>query len=342
MSTKKIKSTIFDDLTAKQRDLVKKSAEPAFVPPMLAVLTKEYFSSEDWIFEHKFDGERCLAFKKNGKVSLMSRNKKEMNDEYPELVQALEKQKADNFIIDGEIVALEEGLSSFELLQSRINLRTYESVRQKEKEIPVLYQIFDLMYVDGYDIRALPILARKSVLEKLINFNNILHYSQHGFTEGQAFFKEACKRHWEGLIAKKNDSPYVGKRSPFWLKFKCLQGQEFVIGGYTDPQHSREHFGALLVGYFEKGKFKYAGKVGTGFSEETLAMLAEKMKPLELKKCPFVDYDGTMKGVHWLKPELVADFKFANWTNAGRLRVPRYKGLRTDKPAKDVVKEVPK
>lgn len=342
MNIKKKDSGLFEDLSPEQRALLKKKAQPTFVLPMLAVLSKKYFSSDEWVFEHKFDGERCLAFKKNGKVKLMSRNKKEMNTEYPELVQALQEDKADNYIIDGEIVALKEGLSSFELLQSRINLRVSESIKQKEKEIPIHYMIFDVMYVDGYDVQALPLLARKSILEKLITYNDMLEYSRLGFTEGEAFFKKACKLHWEGLIAKKIDSPYVGKRSPSWLKFKCLEGQEFVIGGYTDPQHSRSYFGALLVGYFDDGKFMYAGKVGTGFSEETLAMLAKKMKPLEIQKCPFSNYDESTRGVHWIKPKLVADFKFANWTNAGRLRVPRYKGLRTDKAAKDVVKEVPK
>ncbi len=320
----------------------KKAAEPSFMPPMLATLTKDYFSSKDWIFEHKFDGERCLAFKKKGKVSLMSRNKKEMNDEYPELVEALIAQDADNFVIDGEIVALKKGLSNFELLQSRINLRTYESVKQKEKEIPVEYRIFDLLYVDGYDIRDLPILARKAILEKLINFNTILTYSEHRFTEGLKFFKEACALHWEGLIAKKIDSPYVGIRSPYWLKFKCLMEQELVIGGYTDPQRSRTNFGALLVGYYEKGKLKYAGKVGTGFSQETLAMLGKKLKALETDACPFSDYNETTLRVHWVEPILVGEFQFAEWTKAGHLRVPRYKGLRNDKDAKDVIKEVPK
>ena len=159
---------LFADIPADQLKKRKKMVEPPFMPPMLATLTKDYFSNKDWIFEHKFDGERCLAFKKNGKVRLMSRNQKEMNDEYPELVKALTAQKADNFIIDGEIVALKNGLSDFELLQSRINLRTTESVKQKEKEIPVEYRIFDLLYYDGYDIRALPILSRKGILESLL------------------------------------------------------------------------------------------------------------------------------------------------------------------------------
>ena len=229
------------------------------MPPMLATLTKNYFNSKDWIFEHKFDGERCLAFKKNGKVRLMSRNKKVMNDEYPELVTALTKQKADNFIIDGEIVALKKGLSSFELLQQRINLRTQESVKLKEKQIPILYRIFDLVYVDGYDIRNVPLLARKSILAKLLEFNKILTYTEHRTPNGLTYFKEACALHWEGLIAKKINSTYVGIRSPYWLKFKCAIGQELVIAGYTDPQRSRTDFGAILVGYYDKGETQVCG-----------------------------------------------------------------------------------
>ena len=211
---KKQNTDIFADLTPELLKKRKKVTQPTFVKPMLATLTKDYFSSKDWIFEHKFDGERCLAFKKNGVVRLMSRNEKVMNDEYPELVQALTQQKADNFIIDGEIVALKKGLSSFELLQQRINLHAKESIKEKEKEIPVEYRIFDCMYVDGYDIRDLPILARKEILAKLIVFNKILTFSEHRFTEGLKFFKEACALHWEGLIAKKIDSPYEGLDHP--------------------------------------------------------------------------------------------------------------------------------
>lgn len=319
----------------------KKISQPSFIDPMLATLTKNYFDDPNWIFEHKFDGERCLAFKKNGKVILKSRNDREINIEYPELAQALTKQSADNFIIDGEIVALKEGVSQFELLQSRINRRL--QVLEKEKEIPIHYRIFDVVYVDGYDIRELPLSARKIILKKLLNYNKIITYTEHKTKDGLKLFKLACKKHWEGLIAKKFNSTYVGVRSPNWLKFKCSAGQELVIGGYTDPQGSRKYFGALLVGYYDKnGDFRYAGKVGTGYSIATLNLLGPKLKALEIKKCPFSNYNESIRGIHWVKPKLVADFKFAQWTNAGRLRVGRYKGLRKDKQAKDVVKEVAK
>ncbi len=339
---KKTKNDLFAGLPEEILRKRKKSAEPSFVPPMLATLTKDYFNSKDWIFEQKFDGERCLTFKKNGKVRLMSRNKKLMNDEYPDLVDALTKQTADNFVVDGEIVATEKGLSSFQLLQSRMNLRTSSEVKAIEKKLPVEYRIFDIIYADGYDLRELPQLTRKELLKKLLNWNKTLTYSTHWFEKGLTLFKQACAKHWEGLIAKKINGTYQGIRSRYWLKFKCIMEQEFVIAGYTDPQRSRTNFGALLLGYYDKGKLMYCGKVGTGFSQATLSMLGKKMKPLEIKTCPFQNYDESTKGVHWLKPVLVGEFEFANWTTANRLRVPRYKGLRDDKAAKDVVKEVPK
>ena len=335
-------NSIFTGLSKEILDKRKKISQPDFVPPMLATLTIDYFSSPDWIYEHKFDGQRCLVIKKNGKVHLMSRNKRIINNEYPELAEAFRKQKADNFIIDGEIVAKKKGLSDFELLQSRINLKNVSEITNKTKAVPVSLCIFDLIYVEGYDICHLPLLTRKQLLKNLLSYNTLLVYTEHIVKDGIPFFKKACKLHWEGLIAKKADSIYVHARSSLWLKFKCIMKQELVVGGYTTPQGSRTDFGALLVGYYEKGKLKYAGKVGTGYTHDTLHMLGKKLRALEVKKCPFSDYDLSAKNVHWVKPKLVAEFEFAEWTNVGRLRVGRYKGLRDDKAAKDVVKEVPK
>lgn len=317
----------------------KKTPQPVFIKPMLATLTETYFSSEDWIYEEKFDGERCLAFKKNGKVRLMSRNRKSMNIQYPEIVHALEKQPADNFIIDGEVVALNaKGVSDFELLQGRMNIHRVG----KEKKLPIHYCIFDVVYTDGYDIRALPLLERKKILKNMLNYNKTLVYTTHQVGNGIPFFKQACKSGWEGLIAKHKGSPYVGVRSKNWLKFKCILQQELIICGYTQPKGSREYFGALLVGYYAHGKLVYAGKVGTGYTRETLEKLGKRLQKIEIKKCPFSVYTDTTKDVHWVKPEIVAEFQFAQWTNAGKLRVGRYKGLRDDKAAKDVVQETVK
>ena len=332
---------LFSGLSEALTKKIKKQPQPAFIQPMLATLTEEYFSSDEWFYEHKYDGVRCLAFKKNGVVRLMSRNNKLMNEEYPELVEALEKQKADTFIIDGEIVALnEKGISDFELLQGRMNLLNPQAVASKKKQVPIAYWIFDCMYAEGYTLTQLPLYARKQLLKKLLVFTKVLLFSEHMSGNGIPLFKKACKLGWEGIMAKKADSPYLSKRSRDWLKFKCSMGQELVIGGYTEPQGSRSHFGALLVGYFDKkGIFYYAGKVGTGFSHETLELLGKKLQRITLKKCPFSNYEGPLKNVYWVKPVLVAEFQFAQWTASGKLRVGRYKGLREDKAAKDVIRE---
>lgn len=337
------RNSIFSVIPAEFLKKLKKIMQPTFVDPMLATLTKTYFSNKAWLYEHKFDGERCLAFKKKGVVNLLSRNHHNMNDIYPELVQALTAQEADNFIIDGEIITRnKKGVSDFQALQGRINVRAYSQEGYKQKKIAIAYCVFDLMYLDGYDTRALPLYIRKKLLKKLFKYNKMLVYSTDVVGKGIPLFKKACKLKWEGVIAKRADGPYVGKRSRDWLKFKCIMKQELVIGGYTSPQKSRQHFGALLVGYYDKGKLRYAGKVGTGYTEKVLAMLGKKLTRLKRVTCPFVDYDESTKGVHWVKPELVAEFQFAQWTNAGKLRVGRYKGLRDDKAAKDVVKEIPK
>ena len=335
------KIKFFSQLPREDLKKIKKN-QPTFIKPMLATLTNDYFSNKDWIYEQKFDGERCLVFKKNGKVTLKSRNKKIINNEYPELVEALNKQSADNFIIDGEIVALNKnGISDFQLLQGRINLRKDAEREKKRKFIPIDYYIFDVIYVDKYDIRNFPLLTRKKILKKMLNYKGILKYTHHRSPDGLKYFKESCKVHWEGLIAKKSDSLYVGKRSHAWLKFKCTMEQELIIIGYTDPKGSRTDLGALLLGYYKNKKLIYAGKVGTGFTDSVLKMLGYKLHKLRIKKCPAVNYDEEIKGVNWVKPELVAEFKFAEWTKANKLRVGRYKGLRDDKDAKDVVKETP-
>ena len=322
---------------------IKKEAQPKFISPMLATLTTDYFSSKDWLYEHKFDGVRCLAFKKNGTVRLLSRNNKLMNESYPEIVIALSKQSADNFVIDGEIISRNDaGVSDFQILQARMNVRNKTMLSIIEETIPIYYCIFDLLHGGGYNTRTIPLYVRKKLLKKLLKFNKTLIYTNHSRGNGIALFKKACNLGWEGVIAKRIDSEYIGMRSRDWLKFKCSSGQELVIGGYTDPQGLRKHFGALLVGYYDNNELKYAGKVGTGYSQEVITTLGKKLQKLEIKKCSFSNYDGSTKGVHWVKPILVAEFEFAQWTKGGKLRVGRYKGLRMDKKAKEVVKEVPK
>lgn len=335
--------SIFTGISPADQKHAKKMTQPLFMPLELATLTNEYFSKDDWIYEEKFDGERCLVVKKKGKVYLVSRNRKSMNEQYPELVEAFQKQSADNFIVDGEIIAIgKKGGGDFQMLQSRIHLTRKQMIETRVKQVPIKICLFDILYAEGYDVRQMPLLARKKVLKNILSFNKKIEFTKHKVGKGIPFFKAACKLHWEGIMAKYSQGKYVGKRSTDWLKFKCFMRQELVIAGYTEPQHSREYFGSLLVGYYKNKKLMYAGKVGTGYTQEILKHLGTRLKKIEIKKCPFENYDDSGAGVHWVKPQLVAEFGFANWTAGGKLRVGRYKGLRDDKAAKDVVKEVAK
>jgi len=312
-------------------------AEPRWIEPMLATLTHEPFSREGWLFEPKFDGERCLAVCSAGRVHLYSRNRKPLDGAYPELIEPLARQPAGSFVADGEIVAFEGELTSFSRLQQRMQIRIPRQALASQ--IPVFYYLFDLLYLDEEDLRNKPLAARKRLLETKFRFADPLRFTTHRETAGEAYYAEACKKGWEGLIAKRADSPYVSGRSRDWLKFKCVNQQEFVIGGYTDPQGARAEFGALLVGYYENGKLRYAGKVGTGFTDETLRGLGRRLAALRTEAPPFSEPVLPHRGLHWVKPELVAEVGFTEWTGGGKLRHPRFLGLRTDKAAKEVVRE---
>ncbi len=304
---------------------------------MLATLTHNYFSDPDWIFECKFDGERALAFCHGGEVRLMTRNRKLINDTYPELVTALKNTVRGDCVIDGEVVAFVNGVSKFERLQKRMEIAEWAGAAE-HKDVAVYYCIFDIMYCDGYRLDNLPLLARKTVLKGAIAYADPLRYTTHRDANGEAYLKQACKDHWEGLIAKRANSIYQHKRSSDWLKFKCLHGQELVIGGFTEPHGSRIGFGALLVGYYDDGHLRYAGKVGTGFDHETLVGMRKRFTALIRKTSPFAD-EVKEKEVTWLTPELVGEFGFTEWTDAGKLRHPRFLGLRRDKDAKEVIRE---
>jgi DNA ligase D-like protein (predicted ligase) len=205
--------------------------------------------------------------------------------------------------------------------------------------VPVWLYLFDLLYLDRYDTRDVPLRYRKAVLRRAFHFQGALRFTTHRDTEGESYYREACRRGWEGVIAKKGDSIYVSRRTRDWLKFKCAQGQEFVIGGYTDPRGGRVGVGALLVGLYERGKLRYAGKVGTGFDRETLVRLRKQLEQLEIATSPFAGDRLPRRGVHWVEPKLVAQIGFTEWTPQGKLRHPRFLGLRDDKPPIEVVKE---
>lgn len=327
---------LFDILTDVAKKKLKKRNQPEWTAPMLATLTKKRFSHEDWIYERKLDGERCLVFKKGKEVRLMSRNKKKKNHQYPEIVSAFEDQKYD-FILDGEIVAFEGNVTSFSKLQPRMHSK------KPDTGVEVFYYAFDLIYVEGFDLAKLALRHRKALLKKAVHFGHKnLRYTMHRNKAGEKYLKEACEKGWEGLIAKDANSIYRHSRSTKWLKFKCDNSQELIICGYTPPEGSRKHFGALIVGYYNNGNLKHAGKVGTGYDEDTLERLHEKMKNLEQDNHPFDETDPGYKAVTWLKPELVGEFRFTEWTSDSKLRHPSFLGLRDDKKAKDVVKEEPK
>jgi len=295
---------------------------------MLATLVREQFSSPDWIFEPKLDGIRCLSFRKGRNVELFSRNHLSLNAGYPELDVPLLNQPVSSFIVDGEIVAMQRGISSFSLLQKR-----------KQQTVPVMYYLFDVLYLDGYDVTQLELRYRKEVLRHAFTYRDPLRFSEHRAAEGEAFYREACRKGWEGIIAKRAASFYVQKRSADWLKFKCENQQELVIVGYTDPVGQRVGIGALLVGFYKRGRLVYAGKVGTGFDRQTLKDLKKRLSAIERPTSPCSLDSRPKKGVHWVQPKLVAQIAFTEWTGADKLRHPRYLGLRMDKKASEVVKE---
>jgi bifunctional non-homologous end joining protein LigD len=299
---------------------------------MRAVLWDEPFSDPSWIFERKLDGVRCMAHRDGGgAVQLFSRTDRLMNGEYADLVDALETEPCEDFVVDGEVVAFDRrGITSFSRLQ-----------RRARERVAVFLYVFDALRLDGRDIRDLPLRERKAALRRTLRFNGPIRYTPHRNERGEQLFREACRKGLEGVIAKRADSPYRATRSSDWRKLKCHAEQELVIGGYTAPQGSRTDFGALLVGYFEDGALRYAGKVGTGFDQETLRDLGRRLRDLERDDPAFVDVHPIPRGTHWVQPELVAQIAFTEWTRDGRLRHPRFLGLRSDKPARDVVRERP-
>jgi bifunctional non-homologous end joining protein LigD len=317
-----------------------RDALPDWLEPELATLTKDRFSDPEWLFERKLDGERCLSFRSGTSLRLMTRNQKEVANNYPEIAAALHDQGQEDFIVDGEIVAFQGAETSFELLQSRIHVVHPDA--NLIKRVPVFYYIFDVLNAGDRDVRPLPLRERKDILAGLLSFDDPLRYTEHRDTEGEAFYAEACRQGWEGLIAKRADAPYRPGRSRDWLKFKCETNQEFVIGGFSDPQRSRIGFGALLLGYYDSsGRLVYAGKVGTGFDTKLLRSLHGEMTDIEQDKTPFDLGDLPRSGVHWIEPTLVAQIGFSEWTRDGQLRHPRFQGLRRDKAATEVVREIP-
>ena len=300
---------------------------PDRVEPMKAVLTDDRFSDPGWIFERKLDGIRCVAIKGDRRVRLLSRNHLSLAGRFPEIVEALERDPATQFVLDGEVVAFDGSQTSFAKLQQR-----------GDHPVRVFYYVFDILHLDGEDTTALPLRERKALLRRALAFAGPVRLTPHRNRDGEALFADACRKGWEGLIAKRADSRYVHGRSRDWLKLKCSAEQELVIGGYTAPKGSRTDLGALLLGYYEDGRLRYAGKVGTGFTRATLRDLAGRLEPLRRDASPFAD-QVRERGATWVEPRLVAQVGFSEWTRDGRLRHPRFLGLREDKPAGEVGRE---
>lgn len=322
----------------KKKSRIKKDPWPEFIPPQLPRLVTDPPPEDGrWIHEMKFDGYRMQAHLKNGIASFYTRNALNWSNSFPHLVKELEKLKLDDAIFDGEIVALdEEGKSHFQKLQNSL---------KSKRDTGLIYYIFDILYLNGKDLRSLPLLERKKLLKKVLkkSAKNIV-LSEHFETTAADFFAVSCEHQLEGIISKQADAPYSSGRNDLWVKVKCTLRQEFVIGGWTDPQGGRTGIGALLLGTYEKGKLRYAGRVGTGFDHKTLQSLRKTLRPLEVDESPFEVQSpkGKNSGTHWVRPEKVCEVSYGQITSEGILRHPVFMGMREDKPAKDIGMDKPK
>ena len=290
-------------------------AFPAWIEPMTATLTRERFTGPEWIFERKIDGIRMLAFKNERDVRLLSRNRLPQTASYPSVVEAMAKLPVRDVILDGEATG----------------------VWGRKGEVS--YHVFDVLWLEGRDVTSLPFEARRAVLAGLPLRSPMRRVAA---VEGSRPWERACNEGWEGVVAKRRDSSYEHRRSPHWLKMKCEATQELVVGGFTDPRGGRVGLGALLVGYFERRNFVFAGKVGTGFDRKLLLSLRRRLDDLEIPTPPFDRAIGLPRlGAHWVRPEIVVQVAFIEWTVHGKLRHPRFLGVRTDKSARKVVRETP-
>ena len=282
---------------------------PDWIEPMAATLTQDRFTGPDWIFERKLDGIRLLAFKRGRDVRLLSRNRLPQN--LPSIAEAIAGLPVGDAIFDGEV--------------------TWGSGS-------VAYHVFDVVWIDGRDVMSLPLHARRAMLGELPLRSPLQRVAS---IDDEKPWDRACREGWEGVVAKRRDSPYEHRRSPHWLKMKCEASQELVVGGFTDPQGKRVGLGALLVGYFENDNFVFAGKIGTGFDTKLLLQLRARLDAIEIARPPFTRGSGLPRlRAHWVQPEVVVQVAFIEWTVHGKLRHPRLLGVRTDKAARDVVREI--
>jgi len=320
---------------------------PTVIHPMLAISTAKAFDNPDWLFEVKWDGYRAIAFIEDGRVRLVSRSQNDLTAQFPELGSLPQFVKAERAILDGEIVALdEEGRPSFSLMQQRTGFQPGKRRQPRREGVPVIYYAFDLLYLDGLDLRRVALEQRKRLLQDRIvaggaGESAVIRFSDHYAEKGLDLLEAAKQRGLEGIVAKKRSSAYQEKRSNDWLKIKITQRQECVIGGYTDPEGSREYFGALVLGlYDQQGRLIHVGQAGTGFDQKMLKEISARLQPLKMKQNPFYGEIGGLRKVQFVRPELVAEIKFAEWTHESaeggmKLRAPVFMGLRTDKSAEE-------
>jgi bifunctional non-homologous end joining protein LigD len=329
--------------TLTRRTSGRRQTPPRF-DPMTATLVAEPFDRPGWVFEPKFDGLRVLTHFDGKTARLISRNYKPQEGIFPDVAAVLEKGLRKPAVVDGEVVCFDDqGRTSFRALQQRFHLKNAADIAARGEKYPAYIYLFDILWLAGRDLTGEPLSERKRMLRKAVRWSDRVRWTESNSGGGAALFRQACRRGEEGIMAKLASGPYVAGRGEAWVKIKCIGRQEFVVGGFTDPQRSRIGLGALLVGYYADGQFVYAGKVGTGFTHESLLELRERLGRLEVKTSPFAG-DSAPKGpgVHWVRPVLVAEIGFAEWTQNDLLRQPRFEGLRTDKPARDIRRERPR
>jgi bifunctional non-homologous end joining protein LigD len=316
---------------------------PAVIHTMLATPIDKPFDGPEWLFEIKWDGYRAIAFIDKGKLRLTSRNQNDLTGRYPDLRDLPNSVKGKSVILDGEVVALDDhGRPSFSLMQQRTGFRPGGRRSAPNAAVSVLYYAFDLLYLDGYDLRKVPLAERKRMLASILEAGDSVRYSDHYEEQGIALFEMARQKGLEGIVAKKRDCPYVEHRSREWLKIKITHRLECVVGGYTEPEGSRPYFGSIVLGlYDKKGGLIHAGQAGSGFNQKSLSEIWKLLKKLETKQNPFSGPVEALRKVNWVKPELVAEIEFAEWTHgaagssAPKLRAPVFQGLRDDKDPKD-------
>jgi len=309
---------------------------PDYVP-QLATLVATPPSGDEWLHEIKFDGYRIGARVRRGRVSLFTRNGNDWTAAFPEIAEAVRKLGLDDALIDGEAaIVLPDGRTSFQALQN---------TSAPGNRGTLVYFVFDLLRIDGRTLEALPLEERKARLKILVGARKTgrIRFSEHIEGHGQAFFAEACRAGLEGIVSKRRDQPYRAGRHGGWVKTKCIQRQEFVIGGFTDPEGMRAGLGALLIGYYEGDRLTFCGKVGTGFTQKLALDLRARLNRIEQKACPFIPPPSGALGrnAHWVKPDLVCEVVFTEWTTDGKIRHPSFQGLREDKNPREVIREQP-